>query len=65
MLHGEGEIGKCAASLWATRHSEVEMIGALKQMDSGPSAVEVGRRLGVSKPTIYASKSSEAEVVRE
>ena len=47
------------------KHSEVEMIGALKQMDSGPSAVEVGRRLGVSKPTIYASKSSEAEVVRE
>jgi putative transposase len=47
------------------RYSEVEMIGALKQMEAGRSAAEVGRELGVSKHTIYASKSSKTEVVRE
>jgi transposase len=36
------------------KYSEVEMIGALKQMEAGRSAAEVGRELGVSKHTIYA-----------
>lgn len=31
------------------KYSEVEMIGALKQMEAGRSAAEVGRELGVSK----------------
>ena len=35
------------------KNSEVEMIGALKQMEAGRSAAEVGRELGVSKHTIY------------
>ena len=39
------------------KHSEVEMIGALKQMEAGRSAAEVGRELGVSKHTIYAWKA--------
>jgi putative transposase len=38
-------------------YSEVEMIGALKQMESGRSAVDVGLELGVSKHTIYAWKA--------
>ena len=33
------------------------MIGALKQMEAGRSAAEVGRELGVSKHTIYAWKA--------
>jgi len=37
--------------------SEVEMIGALKQMEAGRSAAEVGRELGVSKRTVYAWKA--------
>lgn len=33
------------------------MIGALKQMEAGRSAADVGRELGVSKHTIYAWKA--------
>ncbi len=39
------------------KFSEVEMIGALKQMEAGRSAADVGRELGVSKRTIYAWKA--------
>ncbi len=39
------------------KYSEVEMIGALKQMEAGRSAAEVWRELGVSKRTIYAWKA--------
>ena len=39
------------------KYSEVEMIGALKQMEAGRSAAEVGRELGVYKHTIYAWKA--------
>jgi putative transposase len=39
------------------KYSEVEMIGALKQMEAGRSAAKVGRELGVSKHTIYAWKA--------
>jgi len=39
------------------RYSEVEMIGALKQMESGRSAADVGREMGVSKHTVYAWKA--------
>ena len=39
------------------KYSEVEMIGALKQMEAGRSAAEVGRELGVSKHTVYAWKA--------
>jgi putative transposase len=39
------------------KYSEVEMIGALKQLEAGRSAAEVGREMGVSKHTIYAWKA--------
>ena len=39
------------------KYSEVEMIEALKQMEAGRPAAEVGRELGVSKHTIYAWKA--------
>jgi putative transposase len=39
------------------KHSEVEMIGALKQLEAGRTAAEIGREMGVSKHTIYAWKA--------
>jgi putative transposase len=39
------------------RHSEAEMIGALKQLEAGRKAEDVARELGVSKHTIYAWKA--------
>jgi len=44
------------------KRSEVEMIGVLKQIDWGSSAVEVSRQLELSKHTIVASNGSEGEV---
>ena len=40
------------------KYSEVEMIGALKQLEAGRTAAEIGRELGVSKHTIYAWKAN-------
>jgi len=39
------------------KYSEVEMIGALKQLEAGRTAAEIGRETGVSKHTIYAWKA--------
>jgi putative transposase len=39
------------------KHSEAEMIGALKQLEAGRTAADVARELGVSKHTIYAWKA--------
>jgi len=39
------------------KHSEAQIIDALKQMEAGRTAAEVGRELGVSKHTIYAWKA--------
>ena len=39
------------------KYSEVEMIGALKQLEAGRTAGEIGRELGVSKHTIYGWKA--------
>ncbi len=39
------------------KHTEAEMIGALKQMEAGRTASDVARELGVSKHTIYAWKA--------
>lgn len=54
------------------KYSEVEMIGALKQLEAGRTAADVGRELGVSKHTIYAWKAkyggmsvSEAQRLRQ
>ena len=38
------------------RHTEAQMIGALKQMEAGRKAEDVAREVGVSKHTIYAWK---------
>jgi putative transposase len=37
-------------------HTEAQMIGAVKQVEAGRKAEEVGREMGVSKHTIYAWK---------
>jgi len=54
------------------KYSEVEMIAALKQLEAGRTAADVGRELGVSKHTIYAWKAkfggmnvSEAQRLRQ
>jgi len=40
-----------------SRHTEAEMIGALKQLEAGRKAEDVAREVGVSKHTIYAWKT--------
>ena len=40
-----------------SKHSEAQMIEALKQVEACRSTEEVGRAYGVSKHTIYAWKS--------
>jgi putative transposase len=40
-----------------SNHSEAQMIGALKQLEAGRTAEDLGRELGVSKHTIYAWKA--------
>ena len=54
------------------KHSEAQIIEALKQVEAGRKAAEVGRELGVSKHTIYAWKAkygglevSEAQRLRQ
>ncbi|HZQ92133.1 MAG TPA: transposase, partial [Terriglobales bacterium] len=40
-----------------SRHTEAEMIAALKQMDAGRRAEDVAREVGVSKHTLYSWKA--------
>jgi len=40
-----------------TKHTEAEMIGALKQLEAGRRAEDVAREVGASKHTIYAWKA--------
>jgi|SRR5229473_1845752 len=40
-----------------SQHTEAQMIGALKQLEAGRTAEDIGRELGVSKHTIYAWKA--------
>jgi putative transposase len=40
-----------------TKHTEAQMIGALKQLEAGRKAEDVAREVGVSKHTIYAWKA--------
>jgi putative transposase len=40
-----------------SRHSEAQIIGALKQMEAERKAEDVAREVGVSKHTIYAWKA--------
>lgn len=36
------------------KHTEAEMIAAIKQLEAGRTAGDIGREMGVSKHTIYA-----------
>lgn len=54
------------------KHTETQMIEALKQVEGGRSVEEVGRHYGVSKHTIYGWKAkyggmdvSEAQEVKQ
>jgi len=40
-----------------SRHTEAQMIGALKHLEAGRKAEDVAREVGVSKHTIYAWKA--------
>ena len=55
-----------------SRHSEAQVIGALKQVEAGRKVDDVAREQGVSKHTIYAWKAkyggmdvSEAQEVKQ
>lgn len=55
-----------------SKHTEAQMIGALKQLEAGRKAEDVAREMGVSKHTIYAWKAkyggmdvSEAQETRQ
>jgi putative transposase len=55
-----------------SKHSEAQIIAALKQVEAGRATEDVARELGVSKHTIYAWKSkyggmdvSEAQEVKQ
>jgi len=39
------------------KHTEAQIIGALKQVEAGRTTEDVARELGVSKHTIYAWRS--------
>ena len=41
-----------------SKHSEAEIVGAIRQMDAGRRAEDVARELGVSNHTLYASKAN-------
>jgi putative transposase len=40
-----------------SRHTEAQMIGALKQLEAGCKAEDVAREVGVSEYTIYTWKA--------
>jgi putative transposase len=55
-----------------SKHTEAQIIGALKQVEAGRTAEDVARECGVSKHTIYAWKAkygglevSEAQRLRQ
>jgi putative transposase len=55
-----------------SKHTEAQMIEALKQVEAGRGAAEIGRQYGVSVQTIYAWKAkyggmdvSEAQEVKQ
>ena len=41
----------------AKRFTEEQIIGAVRQLEAGRTALEVGREMGVSKHTIYGWKA--------
>jgi putative transposase len=57
MISDSGEDPRKGGSMSRGKHTEAQMIGALKQMEAGRKAEDVARELGVSKHTIYAWKA--------
>ena len=49
--------GEERGTMSRSNRSEAQIIEALKQMEAGRSAADVGRQYGVSKHTIYAWKA--------
>jgi putative transposase len=47
-----------------SKHTEAQMIAAVKQMEAGRKAEDVAQEVGVSAHTIYAWKSKSAVSVR-
>ena len=55
-----------------SRHTEAQMVGAIKQVEAGRKAEDVAREVGVSKHTLYSWKAkyggmdvSEAQEVKQ
>lgn len=40
-----------------SRHTEAQMVGALKQLEAGRKVEDVAREMGVSKHTLYSWKA--------
>jgi putative transposase len=40
-----------------SRHTEAQMVGAIKQVEAGRKAEDVAREVGVSKHTLYSWKA--------
>jgi putative transposase len=64
--------GERGGAMSIRKHSEAQIIEALKQEEAGRTAADVGRELGVSKHTLYAWKAkygglevSEAQRLRQ
>ena len=51
------DFGRKKGERYECRHTEAQMIGALKQVEAGRTTEDVARELGVSKHTIYAWRS--------
>jgi putative transposase len=49
------DLGECEMS--RSKHSEVQIIAALKQVEAGRTMEDVVREVGVSAATIYAWKA--------
>lgn len=57
MISDSGEDSGKGGSMSRGKHTEAQMIGALKQLEAGRKAEDVAREMGVSKHTIYAWKA--------
>jgi len=57
MISDSGDDPGKGGSMSRGKHTEAQMIGALKQMDAGRKAEDVAREMGVSKHTLYAWKA--------
>jgi len=72
MISDFAKAEKPGRSMSRSKHTEAQIIGALKQVEAGRTAEDVARECGVSKHTIYAWKAkygglevSEAQRLRQ